>query len=82
RCSYLGRVFDADGTPLRRVLIGEYLTADSGRIAEFTIPETDDGRFEEHERFAPGLPRMQGAVRWGERHFVSQSDRMHPGALW
>lgn len=82
RCSYLGRVFDADGTPLRRVLIGEYLTADTGRIAEYAVPETDDDVFEEQERFSPGLPRMQGAVRWGERHFVSQSDRMHPGALW
>lgn len=82
RCSYLGRVFDDDGTPLRRVLIGEYLQKDAGRIAEFAIPDDDDGDLAEIDRFSPGLPRMQGAVRRGGRYFVSQSDRMHPGALW
>jgi hypothetical protein len=81
RCSYLGRVIDPDGTPLHRVLIGEYTPDDTGRIAEFDIPE-DDGGFTERERFSPGIPRMQGAVRWGDRHFVSQSDHLRPGALW
>ena len=82
RCSYLGRVFDDDGTPLRRVLIGEYLKDDTGRIAEFSIPQSDDDAFREESRFSPGIRRMQGAVRWGDRHFISQSDRMHPGVLW
>lgn len=82
RCSYLGRVFDADGTPLRRVLIGEYTKDDQGRVAEFSIPESDDDGFDEQSRFAPGIRHMQGAVRWGDRHFISQSDRMHPGILW
>lgn len=82
RCSYLGRVFDEDGTPLRRVLIGEYLRDDQGRIAEFTVPGSEDDHFEEQSRFSPGIPQMQGAVRWGDRHFVSQSDRMRPGSLW
>lgn len=82
RCSYLGRVFDENGEPLRRVLIGEYRTDDKGRIGEFAIPEEDDARFDEEERFSPGIRSMQGAVRWGERHFVSQSDRMRPGILW
>lgn len=82
RCSYLGRVFDDDGTPLRRVLIGEYVKGDTGRIAEFTVPDGDGDRFAEQGRFSPGISNMQGAVRWGDRHFVSQSDRMHPGALW
>lgn len=82
RCSYLGRVFDDDGTPLRRVLIGEYVKGDTGRIAEFTVPDGDSDRFAEQARFSPGISNMQGAVRWGDRHFVSQSDRMHPGALW
>ncbi|KQR37309.1 hypothetical protein [Microbacterium sp. Leaf159] len=82
RCSYLGRVFDDDGTPLRRVLIGEYTKDDQGRVAEFSIPESDDEGFHEEGRFTPGIRHMQGAVRWGDRHFVSQSDRMHPGILW
>lgn len=82
RCSYLGRVFDDDGTPLRRVLIGEYLKDDTGRIAEFSIPQSDDDAFREESRFSPGIRRMQGAVRWGDRHFISQSDRMRPGVLW
>ncbi|WP_141651224.1 hypothetical protein [Microbacterium sp. 3J1] len=82
RCSYLGRVFDDDGTPLRRVLIGEYSRGDEGRIAEFTVPESDGDDFVEQARFSPGIPQMQGAVRWGDRHFVSQSDRLRPGSLW
>lgn len=82
RCSFLGRAFDDDGTPLRRVLIGEYRREDTGRIAEFTIPEGPDGEFTEQERFAPGIPRMQGVVRWGGRQFVSQSNLMQPGRLW
>ncbi|MFB8187994.1 hypothetical protein ACFC14_01640 [Microbacterium sp. NPDC055988] len=82
RCSYLGRVFDERGAPLRRVLIGEHRIDDSGRIGEFSIPEDADGRFAEEHMFTPGIPRMQGAVRWGDRHFVSQSDGLRPGALW
>lgn len=82
RCSFLGRVFDDDGTPLRRVLIGEYRTDGQGRIAEFSIPEGPDGAFEEHDRFSPGIPRMQVVVRWGDRTFVSQSNLMRPGRLW
>ena len=82
RCSYLGRVFDDDGTPLRRVLIGEYTRDEKGRIAEFTVPASDDEDFHEEARFTPGIRQMQGAVRWGGRHFVSQSDRMRPGVLW
>lgn len=82
RCSFLGRAFDADGTPLRRVLIGEYRRDDEGRIGEFTIPERADDEFVEHGRFAPGVARMQGAVRWGETVLVSQSALMTPGRLW
>lgn len=82
RCSYLGRVFDDDGTPLRRVLIGEYRTDESGRIGEFSIPDEPDARFVEHDRISPGIRSMQGAVRWGDRYFVSQSDRLRPGILW
>ncbi|MGJ0389238.1 hypothetical protein [Microbacterium sp. CGR1] len=82
RCSYLGRVFDDDGTPLRRVLIGEYTKDDRGRVAEFSLPESDEDGFHEESRFTPGIRHMQGAVRWGDRHFISQSDRMRPGVLW
>lgn len=82
RCSYLGRVFDDGGEPLRRVLIGEYRTDEEGRIGEFAIPESADAGFVEQDRFSPGIRSMQGAVRWGDRHFVSQSDRMRPGILW
>ena len=82
RCSYLGRVFDDDGSPLARVLIGEHRPDESGRIGEFAIPVDLAGEFTEVDRFTPGIARMQGAVRWGRHHFVSQSDRMHPGTLW
>jgi hypothetical protein len=82
RCSFLGRAFDDDGTPLRRVLIGEYRRDDQGRIAEFSIPEGPEDSFEEHAGFAPGIARMQGVVRWGALHFVSQSNLMKPGRLW
>lgn len=82
RCSYLGRVFDDRGEPLRRVLIGEYRTDEKGRIGEFSIPEGEDSGFVEQDRFSPGIPSMQGAVRSGDRYFVSQSDRMQPGILW
>ncbi len=53
-----------------RVLIGEHRTDDRGRIGEFSIPENSDGRFTEEHVFSPGIPRMQGAVRWGDRHFA------------
>lgn len=82
RCSFLGRAFDEHGQPLRRVLIGEYRTDREGRIGEFSIPEDADSGFLEHDRFSPGITSMQGAVRAGERHFVSQSDGLRPGALW
>jgi hypothetical protein len=82
RCSYLGRVFDEAGEPLRRVMIGEYRTDGSGRIGEFAIPDGPDEEFEEQDRFSPGIRSMQGAVRWGDRYFVSQSDRLRPGILW
>ncbi len=82
RCSYLGRVFDDSGEPLRRVLIGEYRRDEKGRIAEFSVPDADEDEFVEEARFSPGIRQMQGAVRWGDRHFVSQSDRMRPGVLW
>jgi hypothetical protein len=82
RCSFLGRAFDEHGQPLDRVLIGEYRKDDAGRIGEFGIPAGADDDFAEHHRFSPGIPRMQGTVRWGARHFVSQSHLMNPGILW
>ena len=82
RCSYIGRVFDDGGTPLPRVLIGEHRTDESGRIGEFSIAEHVDDGFTEVDRFTPSIKRMQGAVRRGDHHFVSQSDRLHPGTLW
>lgn len=82
RCSYLGRVYDDDGTSLRRVLIGEYTRDEKGRIAEFSVPDGEGDDFREIGRFSPGIAHMQGAVRWGDRHFVSQSDHMRPGVLW
>lgn len=82
RCSYLGRVFDAEGTSLSRMLIGEFRPDPGGRIGEFTIPRDADGRFEEHGVFSPGIPRMQGAVRLGEHCLVSQSDGLRPSMLW
>lgn len=82
RCSYLGRVFDDDGSALPRVLIGEHRTDESGRIGEFSVPDGTDDEFTEIDRFTPGIQRMQGAVRWGARHFVSQSDRLNHGTLW
>ena len=48
------------------------------RIGEFAIPEDTTDGFVEVDSFSPAIPRMQGAVRWGDRHFVSQSDRMRP----
>lgn len=82
RCSYLGRVFDEAGIPLPRVLIGEYLREDTGRIGEFTIPGAGNEGFVEEDVFTPGIARMQGAVRWADRYFVSQSDHLRPGTLW
>lgn len=76
RCSFIARVVDGDATD---VLIGEYRTDDRGRIGEFAL--TDEG-FVPQGTHAPGIPRMQGAVRRGEEFFVSQSDGLHPGALW
>lgn len=82
RCSYLGRVFGDDGEPLQRVLIGEYRTDEKGRIGEFSVPEGPDSGFVEVDRLAPGIRSMQGAVRWGDRYFISQSDGLRPGVLW
>lgn len=83
RCSFLGRVFDEAGEPLQRVLIGEYRTDDEGRVGEFSIPHGPDDGFDCHDEIAPSIPRMQGAVRWGDRYFVSQSSGpKRPGTLW
>ena len=82
RCSYLGRVFAASGEPLPRVLIGEHRLDGSGRIGEFSIPVDAESGFVEEDRFSPGITSMQGAVRWGDRYFVSQSDHLRPGVLW
>jgi len=82
RCSFLGRVFDAEGTSLPRVLIGEYRTDTLGRIGEFTIPSDVDGRFEHVDENSPKIARMQGVVQWGSRRFISQSRGLQPGALW
>lgn len=82
RCSFLGRVFDAEGTSLPRVLIGEYRTDTLGRIGEFTIPPDADGHFERVDENSPQIARMQGVVQWGTRRFISQSRGLQPGALW
>lgn len=82
RCSFLGRVFDDDGEPLPRVLIGEYRDDEDGRIGEFLVPDGPAARFAPQGVFVPGIRHMQGAVRWGDRHFVSQSDHARPGVLW
>jgi len=83
RCSFIGRVFDADGTSVPRVLIGEYRTDEAGRVGEFAIPADREGRFEPLGVITPGIKRMQGAVRWGTRTFVSRSNGLlKPGSLW
>jgi len=82
RCSFLGRVYDDAGEPVRRVLIGEHRPDGSGRIGEFSLPEGEDDGFVEEDRFSPDITSMQGAVRWGDRYFVSQSDHLRPGTLW
>ncbi|WP_144882320.1 hypothetical protein [Microbacterium paraoxydans] len=82
RCSFVGRVFDTDGTPLPRVLIGEYRGQETGVVGEFAIPEDSADGFVELERFIPGIRHMQGAVRWGDHYLVSQSDHLRPGVLW
>lgn len=83
RCSFIGRIFDADGTPLPRVLIGEYRTDDAGRVGEFAIPTEATGGFTHLGAIAPGIKRMQGATRWGTRTFVSRSNGdQKPGSLW
>ncbi|WP_152545441.1 hypothetical protein [Microbacterium sp. CH12i] len=81
RCSFVGRVFDADGTSLPRVLIGEYRNDEKGRIGEFTIPTGDEG-FTKLDTSRPGIRHMQGAVHWGEHRYVSQSRDLKAGALW
>jgi hypothetical protein len=82
RCSFLGRVFDTDGTSLPRVLIGEYREDNLGRIGEFTIPDDVDGSFDPLDESSPQIPCMQGAVQWGTRRFISQSRGLKPGVLW
>lgn len=79
RCSFIGRVFDDRGRSLPRVLIGEFRSGEEGRIGEFEL--TADG-FSPLREFAPGIGHMQGAVRWDDEVFVSQSDGLRPGALW
>ena len=82
RCSFLGRVVDDTGAPCPRVLVGEYRTDVRGRIGEFELPPDAEGELTPTGTFRPGIPRMQGAVRWGTRHLVSQSDGVGPGSLW
>ena len=82
RCSFLGRVFDDDGEPLRRVVIGEYRTTDDGQLAEFDLSDSVDGSLIERGRFVPSIPLMQGAVRLGDRYVVSQSGPTQSGRLW
>lgn len=82
RCSFIGRIFDEDGTSLPRVLIGEYRGDAGGRIGEFAIPRDVDGSFDHVSESSPQIARMQGAVQWGPRRFVSQSRGLQPGALW
>ncbi|WP_067194672.1 hypothetical protein [Microbacterium sp. XT11] len=82
RCSFLGRVLDERGETEQRVLIGEYRPDDAGRIGEFVVPQGPRDRFVPQRIVSPGIPRLQGAVRWGDRHFVSQSNGMRPGVLW
>lgn len=82
RCSFLGRVFDTDGTSSPRVLIGEYRDDSRGRVGEFTIPSDADGSFVSVEQSSPQIEHMQGVVRWGERRFISQSRGLRPGVLW
>jgi hypothetical protein len=79
RCSFIGRTFDASGAWDSRLLIGEFRTDDDGRLGEFAL--TADG-LEPLQTFAPGIRHMQGATRWGDRVFVSQSDGVRPGTLW
>jgi hypothetical protein len=79
RCSFIGLVFDDRGRSLPRVLIGEFRSGEEGRIGEFEL--TADG-FSPLREFAPGIGHMQGAVRWDDEVFVSQSDGLRPGALW
>jgi len=82
RCSFIGRVFD-ENTSTDRVLIGEYRTDKAGRVGEFTIPYEPDGSFEPLGEFTPGIKRMQGAVRWGTRTFISRSNGLRTrGSLW
>lgn len=77
RCSFIGRVVDGDPTP--RVLIGEFHDGAGGRIGEFAL--TDAG-FTLTRESTPGIAHMQGAARFHDEVFVSQSDGLRPGALW
>lgn len=79
RCSFIGRVFDAKGRSLPRVLIGEFRSGGEGRIGEFEL--TADG-FAPVRDFTPAVRHMQGAALWGEEILISQSDGLRPGALW
>lgn len=82
RCSFIGRAFDSEGAPLRRVLIGEYRDDERGRVGEFSVPLDSEDGFARLGEVSPGIRHMQGAVRWGDDYLVSQSDGLRPGALW
>lgn len=82
RCSFIGRNYTDAGVPTNRVMIGEYRSDDSGRIGEFEIPEPGASGFTLLSIETPGVSHMQGAVRYGNQTFVSQSNGMQPGRLW
>ncbi|MFT4158294.1 MAG: hypothetical protein QM630_10290 [Microbacterium sp.] len=79
RCSFIGRVFNAHGGAVARVLIGEFHGDEEGRVGEFALG--DDG-FTQLRSWTPGIARMQGAALWGDELFVSQSDDLRSGTLW
>lgn len=91
RCSFVGRILDENGITQPRILVGEYSDATSGRIVEVALPEgfSDAASDSSHAPWAiirthvPGIERMQGAVRWGDTTYVSQShDLSTRSTLW
>lgn len=79
RCSFIGRTFATDGGAEDTVLIGEYRADTAGRVAAYNVSED---ALTAGDVFHPGIAQMQGAVRMGERFFISQSDGLHAGTLW
>ncbi|WP_175414223.1 hypothetical protein [Agrococcus sp. SGAir0287] len=82
RCSFVGRAYDADGAALPSVLVGEYRTDETGRMAEIAVPAAGEALPAPYVPTTPGIVSMQGAVRWGGTVLVSQSRGMRPGRLW